>query len=356
MNKRLRKIFRDVLSLPTAPFYENAVAAFIRTFARRRRIPVKTDRYGNLILRYTNGERTEPVALTAHMDHPGCEILNADGRDLTARWLGACDERHFPGGRLALVTGKEEITGRATSALGDDKTFTARAARPLPRLEGAFGYWGLAPVAFDDDRIRTKGADNLASCAAILAVMDRLNREKANADFRGVFTRAEEVGLLGAGGIVRARSVPRRVPIIVLETSKALPGAEIGGGPVIRVGDAMSVFDPRIEYAIHTTARELAKKKRKFKYQRQLMSGGVCEATLYVLYGMPVGALAFPLGNYHNMGKRWPAEEIISASDAAHMVELCFALAVNPPVGETRSPMKKRLSASFKSRGQRLLA
>ena len=118
----------------------------------------------------------------------------------------------------------------------------------------------------------------------------------------------------------------------------------------------MSVFDPRIEYAVHTTARELAKKKRKFKFQRQLMSGGVCEATLYVLYGMTVGALAFPLGNYHNMGKRWPAEEIISASDAAHMVELCFALAINPPVGETRRPMKKRFSASFKSRGKRLLA
>ena len=356
MNRRLQKIFRDVLSLPTAPFHERAVAAFIRTFARRRRIPVKTDRYGNLILRYTNGEQPESVALTAHMDHPGCEILNADGRNLTARWLGACDERHFPGGRLTLVSGVEEISGRATSALGDDKTFSARAARSLPRPEGAFGYWGLTPVAFDDDHIRTKGADNLASCAAILAVMDRLNREKANADFWGVFTRAEEVGLLGAGGIVRARSVPRRVPIIVLETSKALPGAEIGGGPVIRVGDAMSVFDPRIEYAVHTTARELAKKKRKFKFQRQLMSGGVCEATLYVLYGMTVGALAFPLGNYHNMGKRWPAEEIISASDAAHMVELCFALAINPPVGETRRPMKKRFSASFKSRGKRLLA
>ncbi len=356
MNRRLQKIFCDVLSLPTAPFHESAVAAYIGAFARRRRIPVKTDRYGNLVLRYTNGDQAEPVALTAHMDHPGCEILNADGRNLTARWLGACDERHFPGGRLTLVSNGDEIPGRATSSLSDDKTFTARAARTLPQLEGAFGYWGLRPAVFDDDLIRTKGADNLASCAAILATMDRLNRTKAAADLWGVFTRAEEVGLLGAGGIVRARTVPRSVPIIVLETSKALPGAEIGGGPVIRVGDAMSVFDPRVEYAIHSTARDLKKTERKFNYQRQLMSGGVCEATLYVLYGMTVGALAFPLGNYHNMGKRWPAEEIISASDAAHMVDLCVALALNPPVGETRNPLKKRFAAAFKSRGKRLLA
>ena len=355
MNKRLRKIFHDVLSLPTAPFYEDAVAAFIRKFAGRRGIPAETDRYGNIVLRYTKGDQAESVALTAHMDHPGFEILDAEGRDLAARWLGACDERHFPGGRLTIVSEGIEITGRATSALGDDKTFTARAARPLPSPENAFGYWGLTPVAFDGDLIRTKGADNRAGCAAILAVMDRLHREKADADLWGVFTRAEEVGLLGAGGIVRARTVPRRVPIVVLETSKALPGAEIGGGPVIRVGDSMSVFDPRVEYAIHSTARDLAGKKRKFGFQRQLMSGGVCEATLYILHNMVVGALAFPLGNYHNLGKRWPAEEIISASDAANMVDLCIALAINPPVGETRGPMKRRFSASFKSREKRLL-
>lgn len=355
MNKRLQKIFRDVLSLPTAPFYEDAVAAYIRTFARRRRIPAHADRYGNVVLHYKHGDQPEPVALTAHMDHPGCEIVDGGGRDLTARWLGACDPRHFPGGRVTIVSGGDEISGRAVSPLGDDKVFSLRAARPLPQPDGAYGYWRLRPVAFDGDVIRTKGADNLASCAAILAVMDRLRREKANADLLGVFTRAEEVGLLGAGGIVRARTVPRQVPIIVLETSKALPGAEIGGGPVIRVGDAMSVFDPRVEYAIHSTARDLGKTKRNFIFQRQLMSGGVCEATLYVLYNMVVGALAFPLGNYHNMGRRWPKEEFISASDAVHMVDLCHALAVDPPVGETRNPMKKRFSASFKSRGKRLL-
>ena len=355
MNKSLKKIFQNVLSLPTAPYHEDAVAAFIRAFARRRNIPIKTDPYGNLVLRSKNGNRPKSIALTAHMDHPGCEILGADGRDLTARWLGACDARHFPGGRITLISGEEEIPGKAASPLSDDKTFAVRAARPLPQPEGAFGYWRLKPVVFDGDLIRTKGADNLASCAAILGALDRLHRTKASADLWGVFTRAEEVGLLGAGGIVQAQTVPKRVPIIVLETSKALPGAEIGAGPVIRVGDAMSVFDPRVEYTIHSIAQGLRKKNRKFKFQRQLMSGGVCEATLYILYDMAVGALAFPLGNYHNMGKRWPAEEYISAFDAAGMVDLCAALALNPPFGETRSPVKKRLAASFKSRKKRLL-
>lgn len=355
MDKRLKKIFYDVLSLPTAPYHEAAVAAHIRAFAKRRGLAVSADRYGNLVVRYKNGSKPKPVALAAHMDHPGFEVLSANGRDLSARWLGACDPKHFPGSRVAVISAGKETHGKVTSTLAEDRTFSMRTVGALAEPGGAYGYWRLTPVAFDGALIRTKGADNLASCAAVLAVLDRLNRKRAEADLWGVFTRAEEVGLVGAGGIVDAGTVPKRVPIVVLETSKELPGAEIGNGPVIRVGDRLSTFDPGVEYAIHSIARDLQEKDRRFKFQRQLMSGGTCEATLYVLHGMAVGALAFPLGNYHNIGRRWPTEEYISASDAAGMVDLCEALALHPPAGEPRTPLKKRFEAAFKSRKKRLL-
>ena len=70
MNKRLRTIFLNVLCLPTAPFPEDAVAGFIRNFARRRGIPKTADRYGNVVLRYTKGEKAESVALTARVMRP----------------------------------------------------------------------------------------------------------------------------------------------------------------------------------------------------------------------------------------------------------------------------------------------
>ena len=37
-----------------------------------------------------------------------------------------------------------------------------------------------------------------------------------------------------------------------------------------------------------------------FRAQRQLMSGGVCEASAFALYGYRTTGIAFPLGNYHN--------------------------------------------------------
>jgi endoglucanase len=359
MDKTTQRIVSDVLSLPTAPYHEDAVSAYIRAFAAQRGMPVKADRYGNLIVRYRRGARPKPVALTAHTDHPGFEVLDARGQDLTAGWLGACDPRHFPGGRVIVVSNGEQIPGRVTSPLSrpesGPRTFSLRAQRPLPQVEGAFGYWRLRPVAFDGDRIWTKAADNLAGCAAILAALDRLGRQGAEADLHGVFTRAEEVGLLGAAGLVETGLLPKRVPVVVLEASKALPGAEVGRGPIVRVGDRMSVFDPKVEYAVHALAQDLRKRDERFQFQRQLMSGGVCEATLYVLCGMAVGALAFPLGNYHNTGRRWPAEEYISASDMEGMVALCAAISLRPPSGETRGPIRKRFEALFKARRRRLL-
>ena len=354
VNSRLKKLTRDLLSLPTAPFHEEVVLAYIREFARRRALDLKSDRYGNLIVRYRNGNRPKPVALSAHTDHPGFEILDVCGRDIRARWLGGCDPNHFPGGAVTIISVGEEIAGRATSPLARDKTFAVRSRRALPNANG-FGYWRLKSVDFDGDQIKTKAADNLAGCVAILATLDRLQQRGEAADLRAVFTRAEEVGLLGAGGIVEAKTLPKRVPLIVLEASKELPGAKIRDGPVVRVGDAMTVFDPKIEFALHTKAANLQRAKRRFRYQRQLMSGGVCEVTLYALHDLPVGALAFPLGNYHNQGKRWPAQEVISASDLAGMIELCFAIAVDPPSGKAWRPIAKRFSSAFNKQKRRLM-
>ncbi len=355
MNKTTLKLFTDLLSLPTAPYRENAVANFVRAYAEKRDLPVKADKYGNLIVRYTHGKNPKPVALTAHMDHPGFEVLVINGRSLYARWLGGCDPKHFPGSKVTLITNGKQISGRVTSALQEGKCFEIHASKPISDSENTFGYWGLKPVEVKGDILYTKGADNLGSCAAILAVFDQLQRKKAEADLWGVFTRAEEVGLIGAGGIVAARTVPKRVPMIVLETSKALPGAEIGKGPVIRVGDRLSMFDPKVEFAIHSLAQNLQKKDHIFQFQRQLMSGGTCEASVYVLHGFTVGALAFPLGNYHNQGKRWPAQEYISISDSDGMIKLCTEIAVNPPSGETRTPMRQRFEDLFKQQEQKLL-
>jgi putative aminopeptidase FrvX len=59
----------------------------------------------------------------------------------------------------------------------------------------------------------------------------------------GVFTRAEEVGFIGAIQLAKSKQLLQDVTVVSLETSAELPPAKIGAGPIVRVGDRTSVFD-----------------------------------------------------------------------------------------------------------------
>ena len=46
-----------------------------------------------------------------------------------------------------------------------------------------------------------------------------------------------------------------------------------------------------------------------FKYQRNLMGAGGCEASAFKAFGYKVTGLAYPLGNWHNRGSKKVEEE-----------------------------------------------
>ena len=149
MDRATRKIVRDLLSLPTAPFHENSVQDHIRVFAADRNIPVRSDRYGNLILRYRKGRGIKPLALTAHMDHPGFEVLQAGGKDITAEWLGACDPRHFPGSKVTVISQGVEIPGKVTSPL----VTSAERIRSFPSVRSGL-FWNRTGLSVSGDSHR----------------------------------------------------------------------------------------------------------------------------------------------------------------------------------------------------------
>ena len=108
------------------------------------------------------------------------------------------------------------------------------------------------------------------------------------------------------------------------------PRAEIGGDPVIRVGDKSSIFDPRVTEFQVQVARGIGhaqtSRKNAFPVQRKLMDGGTCETTAFCAAGFEAGGLCLPLGNYHNIGpKDKPSPEFISVNDLDGMIELMIA-------------------------------
>jgi endoglucanase len=368
-----RRLLQTLLTQPTAPYREHYVRAVIEATARRLDLRTRRDRFGNVYVAYRQG-RAAPIAFTAHMDHPGFEVL-VGGRRPSARLLGGVKASHLRGARVVFHPDPPDARGRphtdATPAgirgriVAVHSHRPRRARRSVVEIEaackahvepGSFGYFDLPGFELQRDRLASKGLDNLLSCAAILAVMARLRRRRSAADLLGVFTRAEEVGFVGAGGVLRSRALAASRPLVVLETSQASALAPIGAGPVLRVGDRMTSFDPEMDVWLADRAADLARRRKRFRYQRALMTGGACEASLYVLHGRRVGAVALPLGNYHNMTTRGSiGSEHVSPDDFDNLLLLLDHLCARPPEPGIVRTRRAELDAVYTRLSNRLL-
>ena len=295
---------------PAIAFHENGVAAAVRGALTEIGASWRTDTFGNIIARIPgaggNNAGVPPIALMAHMDHPGFEATGRDGDYLIGRAAGGVPPGAFEADvPLQIIL---PAAARLSAATAGRRGSPDSGEVLIRLLEGVSADIPIpAPVVFDlpdfrpdDDYLVMRAADDLAGCGCILAALDRLRGTPPDGDVYGVFTRAEEVGLVGARLLAEAGALPPDTLIVSLEASCTLPGAEIGGGPVIRTGDAGSTFSCDAESALIRARETLSAQSDNFKCQRQLMSGGVCEASAFLAYGYRATGVAFPLANYHN--------------------------------------------------------
>jgi endoglucanase len=174
----------------------------------------------------------------------------------------------------------------------------------------------------------------------ILAVFQELERSGAEASCDGLFTRAEEVGLVGAIHLAKSGRIAEGTTIVSLETSSERGGpVKMGDGVIIRVGDRTSIFDAAASAQFLALARSA-----EIPHQRALMQGGTCEATAYQLYGYRTAGLCVALGNYHNCGpEETIASEIISIEDTLGMARLCLAAAKAGELADPQRALREKL-------------
>jgi len=324
-------ILRDVLTLPTAPFREQAVVDYIRRFAADHGLKFSQDGGGNVLVRYRRGRGGAKWVFTAHMDHPGFVAVRRRGRTLWAEFRGGVGLEYFKGARARFFAPDGEIGAVVESARATGRRSWLAVRLKLDALAdvpaGTVGMWDFPGMRIRRGRVSARGCDDQVGVAAVLCAMRRLVRQGVDADVTGLLTRAEEVGFVGALAACRQRSIPLRTPVIGLETSLAQPQAPLGGGVVIRVGDAMRTFDPSLTAHITAVAARAAG-QGELTYCRCLMPGGTCESTAYQAYGYRAAALCVPLGNYHNRGPNTKiAPEQIHLDDFASLVSLLTAVA-----------------------------
>jgi len=310
-----------------APYFEEEVRAVAESICLEQGLDCARDNYGNLLVSYRKGGKTRPLALAAHLDHPGFEIVKQlSPRRWLAKFRGGVGDDYFRAG-VSLRLMPQQARATLGKRVGKEKMFeveTAKAVEGQPE----FAVWELEDLAIRKGIIHGRACDDLIGCASTLAAMVQLKQQRAAVNVIGILARAEEVGFHGALMVAEQKLIPANALIVSLETSRELPPVKMGQGVIIRVGDRSSIFDSDATRFLSEVAVELGKVDKKFLSQRALMSGGTCEGTAYQEYGYQTAALCVALGNYHNCGSgnRIKAE-YVSVADAEGMVKLLVASA-----------------------------
>ena len=365
-DRRAREAFLlEVTSLPTAAGREERVIAHIEAWVaeRRDRLVLSRDRVGNLTIARHNflescAKGIKPLLITAHLDHPafvvtGLRVVGkgkASGVELDLEFRGGVNDPYFVGAALevfdragcnsceARIISLDAKTDPATKPF---KTVVARLARPADAaivVTGSIARWKFPKAEVKDGLAHTHACDDLAALAAALVAFDSISRDASCAHVALLFTRSEEIGFIGAIGAAREGTVPKGARLLCLENSRSFPSdSPIGAGPIVRVGDRLSVFTPELTNRVGDLAAAHAKEHSAFRYQRKLMPGGACEATAFASFGLASTCVCLPLGNYHNMqdidgvaagkSKARVGREFISTNDFHWLVELLEVVA-----------------------------
>lgn len=378
----------ELTSLPTAAGCEQRVQDWISHWVQQRpSLQLQADRWGNLTVKRRGMRTRKPIYITAHLDHPAFVVTQVhNDRELTAIFRGGVNDEYFTGSKVqrhplsgVAVTGKVQVLRSKKTSDGVQREVDVKLTKSAAAQVGDVLTWDLPPSIIKHDRLHAPACDDLAGVAAALAAMDELLTSKdLHQDVRLLFTRAEEIGFVGAIAACKARSIPPGARVIALECSRSFAESPLGGGPIVRVGDRTSTFDPALTYRITQLAEQLASTDPQFRYQRRLMPGGTCEATAYMDYGYQATCLCLPLLNYHNMtglpaglpattgarsgsspqpAKHKPARigsEIISVQDYICLVRLLIHIAANMDGKSSLPPLRKRLESLF-HKGQHVL-
>jgi putative aminopeptidase FrvX len=349
LDEELYQAGMAIAACPTAAGREGHVRTCLQErLAGLPHLTTRLDEFGNLHATYEQAAAGREVfRVVAHMDHPAF-VIERKGNAAELQFAGGVEESYFAGKSLTFHSEKTKTAlGRAVIAgtVFSDETKLVRIRGEIP-AEATFAVWTLPKARCTKRLFISPACDDLAQVSTVLALLRRLALGKAKAAVHAIFTRAEEIGFAGALAALKSATPLAPMPTLSLEVSKARGFAKVDAGPVVRVGDRLSIFDSRITHWMETAFRDLQATRPGAVYQRLLMGGGTCEASVFQRAGLPTGALCVALNNYHNMGPgKAIRAESISLRDWQGLYDFLFFLATEArTVAEADASVSKRFA------------
>ena len=329
-------VAKPIVKQATVPFSEGFPISSIYEFLRNHpNLKHTKDIYGNIYIKYdgTKSSRFPRTVLTAHLDHPGFRWI-ADLNSMTSLFgiYGGINKSLLINQPVRVYNpinknSNRSIRGLITKVNDSNKhrpnievTFISK--QNLKKLNGSFCCLDITPWRLSGNRLHARVCDDLVGVGAALTTIANLSLSKTPTKVGVLLTRAEEVGFAGILGALNENYLSKTDVYVNIECSSIRAGAILGGGPIVRVGDRITVFDSDLSSILTNCADDLQKNNRNFSFQRKLMDGGACEATPLIRAGLQTGAVAIPLDNYHNDGGTSLKAEIVDLRDVTNLIRL----------------------------------
>ncbi|NLX71655.1 MAG: M42 family metallopeptidase [Clostridiales bacterium] len=288
---------------------------------------IRVDTLGNLIaVKKGNGVK---VMLAAHMDQIGFMVTHIDDNGfLRFTRIGGISVGNSINRRVVFkngVTGVVSYDGDVDrlSDIKLDKMYIDIGASNREEAEKEVAIGDVAvyysPFTENIGKYVSMAMDDRVGCALLIETARRLKSSPHEIYF--VFTVQEELGVRGAKTSAYALNPDIGIAVDVTgtgDTPKARPMAvKLGGGPAIKVKDALVLAHPRVKELMVKRAKELG-----IPYQMEILDAGGTDAGAIHLTreGIPSGVLSIPCRYVHS------DSEMVDAGDIENGVKLMLKI------------------------------
>jgi putative aminopeptidase FrvX len=306
---------KELTELSGVSGYEYEVRNYIKNKLKEIDCEYYIDKLGNVIA-HNKGRKNKTIMVAAHMDEVGLIVRQIDSKGLIKfEAVGGIDQRvlnskvvlvgdnKIPGviGSKAVHLMSKEERGKS---LPIDKLYIDIGTDSKEETEklvsiGDYVSFKSDYVEFGDNMIKGKALDDRVGCSILLELLSM----KLDADFYGVFTVMEEVGLRGAE--TAAYQLEPDLGIVLEGTVSAdMPEVEdYDKTTIIGKGAALSIMDNATVYDIDVV-REVAKiaedNNIQYQYRTSGAGGNDAGAIHKTKKGAKVVAISIPCRYIHS--------------------------------------------------------
>lgn len=348
MDDRLSTDLLHATCILSVPGRESPAIAFVRS--RLESLPnaeIRTDRFSQLHVRMRSEPPGHPTYWVAHLDHPGFIVEFAQSEtaaDLIFR--GACehlsdDATARPAIRIETSAGP--VRARIDTILARGPSFTrVRATTQGPVSAGDLGTWEFpTPARIQDGTLHAPACDDLAGACVLLSAFEQLASRPPAHPIRLIFTRAEELGLLGTIAVCKDRLLPAQSSVVCVDaiSSHDLHHAGEPSSPILIHADAMMTYSPRLLRHFASLGNIQPSSMR---------ATGASEAGIFALSGFEALAIYFEVRALHNVDPAAPgrpSHESVRVEALRNLRDLLVRSAHHPPEG---SSLRAAVDAAWK--------